>query len=586
MMNSTMETQVDDLLCRMTLAEKIGQMTQAEKNSITPEEVAEYTIGSVLSGGGGNPTPNTAEAWAQMVGAFQEGARRSRLAIPLLYGVDAVHGHNNVYGATIFPHNIGLGASRDADLVERVARATACELAATQINWDFAPSVSVPQDIRWGRSKEGFSEEAALVSQLGAAYVRGLQQAERPVLGCAKHFLGDGGTAWGTTRRYSWIPGWWQSEDAQRWQIDQGDTVGEEAALLAIHLPPYIAAIEAGVGSIMVSYSSWNGTKMHKHRRLVTDCLKGELGFEGFVVSDWLGVSQLHADFSEAVVEAINAGLDMVMVPMAWRSFIDIMHRAVAAGRVAMARIDDAVRRILRVKFQMGLFVPQPAAMIDTTSIGSTDHRELAREAVRKSLVLLKTDRPDRPVLAEDERLLVAGRAADDIGLQCGGWTIDWQGRAGEITIGTTLLAALRDRIADPTRLTFHADGHFDVDHHAEVGLVVLNEPPYAEGEGDRADLSLTEAELQLVGRVRRHCERLIVVLYSGRPLLIDGLLAQADAIVAAWLPGTEAQGVAELLLGDHPFTGTLPFRWPRSMAQVGSHNDEPPLFPLGYGLR
>ena len=393
------EARVNELLSQMTLAEKIGQMTQIEKNSINPEDVTAYSIGSLLSGGGGNPLPNTPATWANMVRTFQEAALQSRLGIPLLYGVDAVHGHSNVKGATIFPHNIGLGASGDPEIVEQVARVTAREILATNVHWNFAPAVSVPQDIRWGRTYEGYSEDTRVVSKLGAAYVRGLQNGgrltaenEQAALVSVKHFIGDGGTKWGTARTYPWIQGWWQRKNADQWQIDQADMQVNEETLRTVHLPPYIAAMEAGAKNIMVSYSSWNGLKMHAHRMLLTDLLKGELGFDGFLVSDWLAVSQLDEDFYQGVVMSLNAGLDMIMVPYDYKGFVTAVTQAVASGDVPMSRIDDAVERILRVKFDMGLFEKPFGDESLLAQVGSDAHRQVAREAVRKSLVLLKND--------------------------------------------------------------------------------------------------------------------------------------------------------------------------------------------------
>lgn len=587
---TSVATRVTKLLQQMTLAEKIGQMTQVEKNSITPDEVARFAIGSVLSGGGGNPSPNTPREWAAMVRAFQEGALQSRLAIPLIYGVDAVHGHSNVVGATIFPHNVALGAARDPALVEAIAAAVAREILATNIHWDFAPCVAVPQDIRWGRTFEGFGEDPELVSALGAAYVRGMQNQEgRPALdhphitlACAKHFVGDGGATWGTASRYPWLGPIWTSED-DRWSIDQGVTAGDEATLRAIHLPPYVAAIAAGARNIMVSYTTWNGLKMHAHPYLLTGVLKGELGFTGFLVSDWMAVQQLDPDLGTAVAAAINAGLDMVMVPHDYQAFIAALIASVENGAVPEARIDDAVSRILAVKFELGLF-EQPFGDESLLAVfGGEEHRDLARQAVRQSLVLLKNEGGVFPLSRELPRLLVAGRGADDIGIQCGGWTIEWMGGTGAITPGATLLDGLR-AAAPQMELLYEANGAFAADVRASVGLAVVGELPYAEGEGDRADLSLSTGDRELLQRVRQHCDQLIVVIYSGRPLIISEQLDEWDALVAAWLPGSEADGIAGVLFGDHPFRGRLPYTWPRDMAQVAGESGTP-LFPYGFGL-
>ena len=580
---------VESLIARMTLAEKIGQMAQVEKNSLTPQDVTDHLLGSVLSGGGGNPPSNDPASWAQMVRQFQEAALRTRLAIPLLYGVDAVHGHNNLRGSTIFPHNIGLGATADPDLVTRIAQVTARELLATNVHWNFAPAVSVPQDIRWGRTYEGFSEDPALVAQLGAAYVRGLHgtgTTQCPVLASVKHFVGDGGTSWGSTQRYAWIPEIWQSKDATRWQLDQGDTRVDEATLRTLHLSPYIATIAAGARNIMVSYNSWNGVKLHRHRYLLTDVLKGELGFDGFLVSDWMAFMQLDPDPMQALALAINAGLDMVMIPFDYRAFITQVTHAVETGLVPMARIDDAVRRILRVKWELGLFTQPFGDETLLATVGSAVHRQVAREAVRKSLVLLKNEGRALPLASTTPHILVAGGAADDLGVQCGGWTIEWQGGHGPITTGTTLLAALRQEVPSSTLIDYQPEGQFAEGVYAPAALLVLGEAPYAEGEGDRADMSLSADDIALVERVRRHCERLIVLLYTGRPLLINPIMPLCDALVAAWLPGTEGAGVVDLLFGVAPFTGTLPYTWPRDINQIPRlQAEQNPLFPRGYGL-
>jgi len=588
------EQRVADLLARMTLEEKIGQMTQVEKNSLSPAEVTARFIGSVLSGGGGYPQPNTAENWAAMVDGFQRAALNTRLRVPLIYGVDAVHGHNNVYGATIFPHNVGLGATRDPDLVERIGRATAVEMSATGIYWDFAPVVAVPQDIRWGRAYEGYGENTDLVTQLGMAFQRGLQtRADGPglnVLATPKHFIGDGGTAWGTSRMNIFD---------HPFMLDQGDALIDEATLRALFLPPYQAAVDAGAKSIMVSFSSWQGKKMHAHKYLLTDVLKGELGFGGFLLSDWQAIDQLPGDPDARIVASINAGLDMIMVPYDYRAFIDGLTRAVNEGRIPLERIDDAVRRILTVKFELGLFerpYSDPAAL---ASVGSSAHLELAREAVRKSLVLLKNDAQTLPLGKDSPLIFVAGQAADDVGLQSGGWTIEWQGQAGAITPGTTILDGIRQTVAASARVEYNRLGQFDglTDSQgqplaADVGIVVVAEKPYAEGVGDEGDLTLPEADAALIDRVKQQSRKVVVVLLSGRPLVVTRPLAQWDALVAAWLPGSEGAGVAEVLFGDYPFTGKLPYSWPRSNDQLPfdfknlpAEGCDAPLFPFGYGL-
>lgn len=597
-----MMARIENLLSRMTLEEKVGQMTMVENNSIEPDQVAEFYIGSVLSGGGGNPAPNSPSHWRAMVGEFQRAALKTRLGIPLIYPVDAVHGHNNVKGAVIFPHNIGLGAAADADLVERIGQVTARELLATGVQWTFAPSVSAPQDLRWGRTYEGYSEDSALVSRLGAALVRGLQGQEgdeHRVLACAKHYVADGATKW-REERISAQPGSTappagepiaQADAALgQWQIDQGVSDIDEATLRALHLPPYRAAIDAGVLSVMASYSEWNARKMHGNKYLLTDVLKGELGFEGLVVTDWMAINQLDPDYYTCVVTSINAGIDMVMVPYDYRRFIAALLQAAASGDVSGERIDDALRRILRVKFEFGLFDNPFGAGDLLDSVGCAAHRRVAREAVRKSLVLLKNDGGALPLAKRLSKLIVAGAAADDIGLQCGGWSISWQGEAGAITEGATILDGLRRAVAAETDLQFAADGNFDADCRADVGIVVLHEEPYAEGFGDRADLSLPPADYALAERLRPHCDRLIVILIAGRPRIVTDLLPQVDAFVMAWLPGTEGDGLADVLFGDCPFTGTLPYSWLRSMDQTPlaklRSSDEAPLWQLGAGIK
>ncbi len=593
---------IEALLSRMTLEEKVGQMTMVENNSIAPEQVAEFCIGSVLSGGGGNPTPNSPSHWRAMVGEFQEAALKTRLGIPLIYSVDAVHGHNNVKGAVIFPHNIGLGAAADADLVQRIGRVTTRELLETGVQWTFAPSVSVPQDLRWGRCYEGYSANTELVSELGAALVRGLQgqdSDEFRVLACAKHYVADGATGWRgeqiTVQQGSTAPPQPTAGTAQadmelgQWQIDQGVSDIDEACLRAVHLPPYRAAIEAGALSVMASYSTWNEIKMHGHKYLLTDVLKGELGFEGLIVTDWMAIDHLDPDYYTCVVESVNAGIDMVMVPYDYRWFIVTLLQAVEAGDVSVQRIDDAVRRILRVKFDFGLFENPFGAGRDLDCVGSAEHRQVAREAVRKSLVLLKNEGEALPLSKDLSKLLIAGAAADDIGLQCGGWSISWQGEPGAITEGASILDGFRRAVSARGAVQYAVDGCFDKDCYADVGIVVLHEEPYAEGFGDRADLRLPPDAFDLVERARPHCDKLIAILVAGRPRIISDLLPLVDAFVMAWLPGTEGDGLSDVLFGDYPFSGTLPFSWPRSMDQVPlsalQSSEDAPLWKIGAGI-
>ena len=592
---------LDDMLARMTLEEKLGQMTQPEKNSVKPGDVARLGLGSVLSGGGGNPDPNTPQAWRDMVGGFLGEALQTRLRIPLLYGVDAVHGHNNVFGATIFPHNIGLGATRDADLLRRVGRATALEVCATGVRWTFAPAVSIPQDFRWGRSYEGYGQDPALVSELAVALIEGLRgeawNSASSVLPSVKHYLADGATTWGSSRRVdrdtlatdrtlaiaNMGAEFVNLLDQGAWQIDQGDAEVDEQTLRSLHLPPYRAATKAGALNVMVSYSSWKGLKMHAHAYLVNDLLKGELAFPGFVVSDWEGIDQIGPDYDACVVHAINAGIDMVMVPFDYERFLTSIHRAVDNGEVSLARIDDAVRRILTAKVALGLFARSELPALDV--VGSEGHRDLAREAAGKSAVLLKNDGNVLPLDPNLSRLLVAGEAADDLGAHCGGWTVTWMGGHGAVTRGTTVLSGLLAELG-ADRVIYSPSGEED-ESGADfpVGVVVLAEEPYAEGMGDRTDLRLSPDQLAVIARVRARCGQLVVVLLSGRPLIVTEYLTDWDAFVAGWLPGSEGHGLADVLLGLRPFTGRLSFDWPAAMRDLPRRADSEALYQAGAGL-
>lgn len=575
---------IEQLVRQMTMAEKIGQMTQVSNDSISPAEVADFSIGSILSGGNGNPTPNMASVWAEMVGSFVDAASGSRLGIPLIYGVDAVHGHSNVKGATIFPHNIGLGAVGDAQLVERIGRATATEMMATGVRWTFAPTVAVPQDIRWGRTYEGYGRDPELVGALGSALIRGLQTPGigahgEGVLACAKHFVGDGATSWGSAPRPEWTA-WWDGW-GDNWQIDQGDARISESELRAKHLPPYQAAVEAGVMSVMASYNSWNGDKLHGHRTLLTDVLKGELGFTGFVVSDWMGIDQIAPSYEDSVVAAINAGIDMVMVPEDWRRFVEMMTKATSTGRISTERVDDAVRRILTAKSAIGLGSVAPEAP-PLRVVGCEEHRGLAAEAARRSAVLLKNEN-DRalPISRDASSIWVAGSGADDIGRACGGWTVGWQGAPGPITEGNTLLDGLRAMMGD--RVRHIANGQIRSDERAEVGVVCIAESPYAEGPGDCATPTASVEDRDIFDLVRQKADRVVLVIYSGRPLVIPEMLSRADAVVAAWLPGSEAGAIGELLCGLWPFEATTPQPWPRDQESIGE--SEKSIYELGHGI-
>ncbi|MDX1632332.1 MAG: glycoside hydrolase family 3 N-terminal domain-containing protein [Thermoanaerobaculia bacterium] len=594
------DAEIDELLEQMTLEEKVGQMTQADMSFIEdPEDVAHYFLGSVLSGGNSDPEAgNSPEAWREMVLSYQRRAVSTRLGIPLLYGVDAVHGHSNVEGAVVFPHNIGLGATRNPDLVEAVYRATADATRATGIPWNFAPCVAVARDIRWGRTYESFSEDPDLVAELGAAAVRGLQGTDPGddgrVVACAKHFIGDGATAYGTGAPKEELPdsvfegsgGHEGTEDpVDRWPLDRGDARIDEATLRAVHLPGYLTTLEEGVATIMVSFSSWQGKKLSASRYWLTEVLKGELGFEGFLVSDWAAIDEIPGDYRSDVATSINAGMDMVMVPDKYREFFETLVSLVEAGEVPRARIDDAVRRILRVKYAAGLMDPEWSPETDPQLlgvIGSPDHRTLGRQAVRESLVLLKNEGV-LPLAEDRQRIHVVGKNADDLGNQSGGWTIEWQGASGEINEGTTILEGIRAAVSPDVEVTYSLDGSGGED--ADVVIAVVGETPYAEMLGDRSDLSLDEEDRRVLERTFTAGAPVVTVLVSGRPLLLGDALDRSSAVLAAWLPGTEGDGVADVLFGEYSPTGKLPFTWPRSMAQLPAPDEENPAFPLGFGL-
>src|SRR5580700_290227 len=580
---SSFDLQANALLEKMTLDEKVGQMTQPDQSFLkSDEDIAKYFLGSVLSGGDSDPKEgNSLEAWTNMVDRYQKRALETRLSIPLLYGVDAVHGHSNVLGAVIFPHNIGLGCTRNPALIEKIARITAVEVRATGINWGFAPCVTVPRDIRWGRTYEGYADEPDGVKELGAAAVRGFQGDNLAdplsILACAKHYVGDGGTTYGSSTIAAHL-------------LDQGDTRLDEKTLREIHMQGYITAVRAGVGSIMPSYNSWNGLKCSGSKRLMTEILKDELGFEGFLISDYGAIDALPGDYKHKIAMSINAGMDMVMVPQRYEEFIAKLKEAAQDGTVPMARIDEAVRRILRVKIAMGLMDKNHSNLADRTlwkQFGSPEHRAVARDAVRQSLVLLKNEHGALPLAKTAKRIHVGGKSANDIGNQCGGWTIFWQGHSGDVTPGgTTILAAIKKAASQQTQVTFAADGKGA--EGADVGVVVIGEKPYAETNGDRRDLSLEPEDVAAVENMKAAGIPVVVVLFSGRPMIVDKAIGKADALVAAWLPGTEGDGVADVLFGDYKPTGKLSFSWPRSMAQVGLHEGDAnydPLYPYGYGL-
>jgi len=561
---------VNSLLSQMSLEEKIGQMTQAERGALQNiTDIKTYYLGSLLSGGGSAPSTNSAQGWADMYDYFQNFALQTRLKIPLIYGIDAVHGHNNVYGATIFPHNIGLGCTRNPQLIEQAARVTAEEVSGTGIDWTFAPCIATVRDERWGRTYEGFGETAELSISMADATVRGYQGMNLSdygnILACAKHYLGDGGTQGGD---------------------DQGNVVADEQTVRNLHLQGFVSAINAGVKSIMVSYSSINGQKMHGSRYWITDVLKDELGFKGFVVSDWQGIDQLPGDYKSDIQNSINAGIDMVMVPYNFIEFIQYLKELVNENRVSIERIDDAVRRILTVKFELGLFEKPFTDRSLTPTIGSAAHRSVARQCVRESLVLLKNQNNFLPLSKNINHILVAGKNGLDIGNQCGGWTISWQGSSGDITTGTTVYQGIKNAVPSSTNVSYSFNGSST--QGADVAIIVVGETPYAEGNGDRNDLALSPEDITTINNIKNAGIPYVIILISGRPMIITDELADCNAFVAAWLPGTEGQGIADVIFGDYNFTGKLSHSWPRNMSQIpinyGDANYDP-LFPYGFGL-
>jgi beta-glucosidase len=575
------EAAISTLVARMTLAEKAGQMTQAERESVTIEDVAVYCLGSVLSGGGSAPNDRSVAGWANMYDAFQKSALKTRLKIPLIYGIDAVHGHNNVPGATIFPHNIGMGATRNPDLYRKTCRITASEVRATGLNWTFSPCITVPQDERWGRTYEGFGQTPQIQTMFARAAVNGYQASgEGPYLflaACAKHFVGDGGTAYG-------------SSSVGRKLLDQGDTRISEAELRAVHMPGFYEAVNAGVATIMASFSSFNGMKIHANRYLLTDVLKKEMGFQGFVVSDWEAIGQIDsADYRKSIKTAVNAGIDMAMEPYQWKKFVLLLIDCVQKGEIPMSRIDDAVTRILRVKYAIGL-MDADAPLADRArldSLGCESHRRVARDAVRQSMVLLKNEKKTLPLARKGRTIVVTGSHANKTGLLCGGWTISWQGDADSVISGATTVYEGIRRVADRDSVFLVPDT--TIRKGADAAIVVVGEQPYAEMEGDRTggELVLDRRSRELISGYHAIGVPVVTVLVSGRPLVVTKELAASDAFVMAWLPGSEGEGVADVLFGDYRPTGKLPLAWPADTAQIPVNQGpgKKPLFELGFGL-
>ncbi|MBU8976712.1 exo 1,3/1,4-beta-D-glucan glucohydrolase [Lysobacter sp. MMG2] len=590
-----LEKRISDLMATMTVEEKVGQLVQGDISSIKPEDLRKYRLGSVLAGGNSDPDGQynaTPAQWLALADAFYEASMDTSgggKAIPVVFGIDAVHGQSNIVGATLFPHNIGLGATRNPELLRRIGEITALETRATGMEWAFAPTVAVPQDDRWGRSYEGYSESPDVVASFAGAMVEGLQGKVgtkefldgRHVISSVKHFLGDGGTANGE---------------------DQGDTQLSEAELVRIHAASYPPAIAAGAQSVMASFNSVNGVKMHGNKSLLTDALKGRMNFGGFVVGDWNGHGQVEGCTITDCPATINAGLDMAMAPDSWKGFYETTLAAVKAGKISQERLDDAVRRILRVKYRLGLFEAgkpsQRAVGGKFELLGAPEHRAVARQAVRESLVLLKNQDRVLP-LQPNQRILVAGDGADDVGKQAGGWTLSWQGtgnkRADFPNADSIFEGIAQQAKAAGGEAVLSVDGSFT--QKPDVAIVVFGEDPYAEFQGDIPNLLFrpgNDEHLKLMQRLKAAGIPVVSVFLSGRPLWMNREINASDAFVAAWLPGSEGGGIADVLLRkpdgsvQHDFKGKLSFSWPRDAAQVANNvgqKDYNPQFAFGFGL-
>lgn len=564
----SVEERVSDLLSHMTLEEKIGQMALVEKNSIRRQrDISNYGLGAMLSGFGAKPDDNSTAGWKSMVEGFVGESKQSRLGIPILYGVDAIHGHSNVPGMTVFPHAIGLGASGDEEMVKKVAQATKEQLLATGVRWNYSPTYDMPQDIRWGRVYESFSDDPVLVSKLTSAYIEGLQEnitnrSEIAVLATPKHFIGAGSMLWNTSSN-------------ENFKIDQGTTPKNEEDLYDYYLPPFKQAIESGALSIMVGLNSWGETKLAAESRLINKVLKDELSFDGFVVSDWYGVYEISGSDYDSAVIAINAGVDMVMLPFDYRSFIKNIEKAVADGEISESRINDAVERILRAKFTLGLFDDQGSE--ELLSIDAESHANIARAAVAKSAVLLKNNNNVLPLAKDEDIVLVAGSAADNVGIQSGAWTIEWQGVDGNWLPGSTsILKGIREMVGSDTVVNYEKNARFGTEQKkVPVGIAVVGEKSYAEGWGDNDSPVLSMEDIATIKQLRDFADRVVVVLVTGRPLIISKEIEAWDSLVVVWLPGSEGGGVADVLFGEELFTGRLPMPWPADIKQL-------PISPKG----
>lgn len=594
-----MEKVIADLVSNMTLKEKVGQMLQAEIKNISPDEIKKYHIGSVLSGGGSYPKEkgDSVIDWVAAADRFYQGSienPKKRAAIPIVWGIDAVHGHNNVRGATIFPHNIGLGAARNPQLIKLIGEVTAREVAVTGIRWTFAPTVAVARDERWGRTYESYSEDPELVKDYALAMVVGLQGnpmgddffAADKVIATAKHFVGDGGTYRGK---------------------DQGDTRLSEKELFEIHAQGYYTAIAAGVQTIMASFNSWNAYKLHGSHYMLTEVLKEQMGFDGFVVGDWNGHGQIPGCSDGSCAQAFNAGVDMMMVPVDWRDLHRNTLRQVKKGQISEERVNDAVTRILRVKMRAGIIGPngevdtlRPAKQKyagQSAILGHPKHRAVAEQAVRESLVLLKNDDNVLPI-QPNQKVFVTGSHANNIANQSGGWSVTWQGTENTNADfpGATSVFAGFEKVTGQFQQSIELGSNHNYKDRPDVAVVVFGENPYAEFEGDQKDLSYSgeKENLKIIQKLKDQGIKVVSVFMSGRPMAVNSLINVSDAFVAAWLPGSEGQGVAQVLSADqngkslYDFKGKLSFSWPRNADQVPMNigdDDYDPLYPYGFGL-
>ena len=577
-------TFVNSLIKKMSIEEKVGQVIQADLDFIKPSDLRDYPIGSVLNGGNTSPRGKLRASpaeWKSLAQEFYEESKRTGASIPVLWGTDAVHGHSNVFGATIFPHNIGIGAAANPQLVKDIGAAVAEEVLATGLFWTFAPTVTIPQNFRWGRTYEGYSEDPVLVSKLGSAFIEGLQGTEKEflndakILGTAKHFLGDGGTYLG---------------------IDQGDTRANEENMRVIHGEPYFASLNSCVRVVMASFNSWNGSKVHGNKYLLTEVLKEKMNFTGFVVGDWNGHQQVPGCNAGSCPESFNAGVDMFMVPENWKALYKNTVKQVKDGEISIERLDDAVKRILTVKQQLGMFEGRVPNQTKYSEVGLQKNREIARRAVRESLVLIKNNNAVLPI-KDQQKILVIGDSADSLKIQTGGWTLDWQGANNtnsDFPGSITFLQALKEY--ENLEITHkNSLSNLDLNKNYDLVIVAYGEEPYAEGIGDRKNLFYRDSKtLNTLKRLKRNGNKVVSIFFTGRPLWTNEFINLSDAFVVAWLPGTESRGMTDVLVANedgsvnYDFQGKLPFSWPSDPNQSTIAFYDPASdaeFDYGYGL-